>query len=89
MLYLVRHKRELHIHSPEVKSLNSHKARDPDTGDSWLETVVDATGAGLKLLEGLGYIISIAPAEPGIYASPDVTLVIDHDGGYTIDTQNQ
>ncbi len=84
MLYLVRHRRELDIHSPEVEPLNSHTARDPETGDSWLETVIDVTPAGLQLVEVLDHIISLVPAEPGIYASPEVTLLIDHDGNYTI-----
>ncbi len=84
MLYLVRHKRELVINSPEVNFLNSHTARHPETSDSWLETVVETTTAGLELLEGLDSIISIVPAEPGIYAGPKATLIIDHEGNYTV-----
>ncbi len=84
MLYLVRHERELDIDSSDLVPLNSHTARDPETGDSWLETVLDTTGAGFELLQGLDYIISIVPAEPGIYAGPKATLIIDHEGNYTI-----
>ncbi len=84
VLYLVRHKRELSIHSPEVNFLNSHTARHPETGDSWLETVVETTAAGLKLVEDVEHIISIVPAEPGIYAGPKATLIIDHEGNYTV-----
>ncbi len=84
MLYLVRHKRELSIHSPEVNFLNSHTARHPETGDSWLETVVETTAAGHELLEGLGHMISIVPVEPGIYAGRKATLIINQEGNYTV-----
>ncbi len=36
------------------------------------------------MIEELDHIISIVPAEPGIYAGPKATLIIDHEANYTI-----
>lgn len=72
------------LHPETVEILVDHAANDPDTRDSWLQSVIDATPEHARFVEALSQVISIVPAPPGIYASPECTLSVTPEGRYRL-----